>query len=98
MTAISLTDTLFNIKSEIRILDEEQKPNKETLLKCFRKMCNIFTECQYMKRFNALVKKYQKEKYSKVARLKITKKWLYKLMLHNQVENFFLNIFVLLFW
>lgn len=74
MTAISLTDTLFNIKSEIRILDEEQKPNKETLLKCFRKMCNIFTECQYMKRFNALVKKYQKEKYSKVARLKITKK------------------------
>lgn len=36
LAAITLTDSIFKIKSKIEILDEDQKPDKETLLKCFR--------------------------------------------------------------
>jgi len=36
LASITLTDSIFKIKSEIKLLDEMQKPDKETLLKCFR--------------------------------------------------------------
>ena len=38
-------------------------------------MCNLLQDCQSQKKFNAVVKKYQKDKYSKVAKIKITQKW-----------------------
>lgn len=39
-------------------------------------MCNLLQDCQTHKKFNAVVKKYQKDKYSKVAKIKITQKWI----------------------
>lgn len=36
LASITLTDSIFKIKSEIKLLDEIQKPDKDTLLKCFR--------------------------------------------------------------
>lgn len=74
LASITLTDSIFKIKSEIKLLDEMQKPDKETLLKCFREMCNLLQECSSQKKFNAVVKKFQKEKYSKVAKIKISQK------------------------
>lgn len=74
LAAITLTDSIFKRKSEIKILDEDQKPDRETLLACFREMCTLLQDCQNQKRFNAVVKKYQKDKYSKVAKIKITQK------------------------
>lgn len=75
LAAITLTDSIFKIKSKIEILDEDQKPDKDTLLKCFREMCTLLQECHGQRRFNAVVKKFQKEKYSKVAKIKISTKW-----------------------
>lgn len=37
-------------------------------------MCDLLQDCQKEKKFNAVVKKYQKEKYLKVAKIKITQK------------------------
>ncbi len=37
-------------------------------------MCTILQECHNSKKYNAVVKKFQKDKYSKVSKIKITQK------------------------
>jgi hypothetical protein len=72
--SITISDSIFKLKSDVKVLEDGQKPEKETLMKCFKEMCDILKECHKHKKFNAVIKKYQKDKYSKVAKIKISQK------------------------
>jgi hypothetical protein len=74
ISAIMLSDSIFKVKTDSKGLegDNNDKVEKETLMKCFKEMCLALQNTSKVNnKLRAIRKKYSDEKYLGVAKFRI---------------------------
>lgn len=73
ISAVMLADSVFGTKSEVKWLRERAAIPKEALLRCFRELYRLAQE-EGSHGLTAIKRKYMKEKFNKVSKIKIAPK------------------------
>lgn len=69
--AIMLSDSVFKLKSESRMLEGE-KLDKEVMMQCFKELCVVLQNASKpLAKLKAIRKKYMEEKRMGVSKLRI---------------------------